>query len=232
PYSFRCQPQVMGAVLDVLTFAGALLERECNAVSDNPLVFPEDDVVLSGGNFHAEPVAFAVDNVAIALCEIGSLSERRTAMMTDTTMSGLPAALVADAGLNSGMMVAQVTSAALVAENRMRAQPCSIDSIPTAANQEDHVSMATHGAVRLRAMAANVSRIVAIELACGAQAVDLQEPSEPSPGTRPIYDLVRTHTRFLDCDRVLGGEFEHLAKDIEAGSFVSLVPLQLTPLGA
>ncbi|HJQ84660.1 MAG TPA: histidine ammonia-lyase, partial [Candidatus Binatia bacterium] len=146
PYSFRCQPQVMGAALDLLDFAGTVLGREANAVSDNPLVFPDDGEVLSGGNFHAQPVAYAADVIAMALCEIGALSERRTAMLNDASMSGLPPFLVANAGLNSGMMLGQVTCAALVAENRMLSHPASVDSLPTVANQEDHVSMATHGA--------------------------------------------------------------------------------------
>jgi histidine ammonia-lyase len=227
PYSFRCQPQVMGAALDLLVFAGTLLEREANSVSDNPLVFPDDGVVVSGGNFHGQPVAFAADIVALALCEIGSLSERRTAMMNDTGMSGLPAFLVANAGLNSGMMLPHVTCAALVAENRARAHPCSVDSIPTAANQEDHVSMATHSARRLQEMADNTAIVVAIELACAAQAVDLQTPSDPSPGTRPIYDLVRRHVAFLAEDRLQSPEFEQLATLVRDGVFGSLVPLEV-----
>jgi histidine ammonia-lyase len=227
PYSFRCQPQVMGAALDLLTFAGTVLEREANSVSDNPLVFPDDDTILSGGNFHAQPVAYAADIIALALCEIGALSERRTAMMTDTSMSGLPPFLVADAGLNSGMMLAQVTCAALVAENRMKSHPASVDSIPTAANQEDHVSMATHGARRLAEMADNLTRVIAIELACAAQAVDLQTPSDPSPGTKPIYDLVREHAAFLDQDRLMSDEFEAIAVRIADGSVGRLVGLDV-----
>ena len=227
PYSFRCQPQVMGAALDLLVFAGTILEREANAVSDNPLVFPEDGVVISGGNFHGQPVAYAADIIALALCEIGSLSERRTAMMTDASMSGLPPFLVANAGLNSGMMLAQVTCAALVAENRSKAYPCSVDSIPTAANQEDHVSMATHAGRRLHEMADNAARVVAIELACAAQAVDLQTPSVPSPGTRPIYELVRRHASFLAEDRLQADEFETLAALVTDGTFGALVPLDV-----
>ncbi|MBV9221502.1 MAG: histidine ammonia-lyase, partial [Methylobacteriaceae bacterium] len=153
PYSLRCQPQVMGAVLDLMDQAGRTLEIEANSVSDNPLVFPEDDCVLSGGNFHAEPVAFAADQLALGLAEIGNLSERRIALLIDPAMSGLPAFLTPQPGLNSGFMIAQVTAAALAAENKQRAQPASIDTIPTSANQEDHVSMATHGARRLGEMA-------------------------------------------------------------------------------
>jgi histidine ammonia-lyase len=231
PYSFRCQPQVMGAALDLLGFAGTVLGREANAVSDNPLVFPDENAIVSGGNFHGQPVAYAADIIALALCEIGALSERRTAMMTDTTMSGLPPFLVADAGLNSGMMLPQVTCAALVAENRARAHPCSVDSIPTAANQEDHVSMATHGARRLREMAENTAMIVAIELSCAAQAVDLQTPSDPSPGTRPIYDLVRSEAAFMDQDRLQSAEFEALRALVREGTFGALVPLEVFPSG-
>ncbi len=226
PYSFRCQPQVMGAVLDLLEFAGAVLECEANAVSDNPLVFP-DGAVLSGGNFHAQPVAFAADNIAMALCEIGSLSERRIAMLMDTTMSGLPPFLIANAGLNSGMMIAQVTAAALVAENRMLAHPASVDSVPTVANQEDHVSMATHGARRLRTMAANVERIVAIELACASQGVDLQTPAEPAEGARRVHDRVRERVEFLAEDRPLAPDIAVLAQLVAGGGLDDLVPLAI-----
>ena len=151
PYCLRCQPQVMGAALDLIRQAATTLGTEANSVSDNPLVFPETDEVLSGGNFHAEPVAFAADMIAMALCEIGSLSERRLAMLVDPALSGLPAFLTPRPGLNSGFMIPQVTAAALVSENKQRAYPASVDSIPTSANQEDHVSMAAHGARRLMA---------------------------------------------------------------------------------
>jgi histidine ammonia-lyase len=231
PYSFRCQPQIMGAVLDVLGFAGTLLGREINAVSDNPLVFPGEGEVLSGGNFHAEPVGFAADMLAMALCEIGAVSERRTAMMMDTTISGLPPFLVGEAGLNSGLMLAQVTSAALVAENRMLAHPAVIDSVPTAANQEDHVSMATHGARRLIQMARNAAHIVAIELVSGAQAVDLQRPLEPSRGTKPIYELVRSTSPFLAEDRILAPELQALGSLVLDGTFNPHVPVEAFPSG-
>ncbi len=153
PYSLRCQPQVMGACLDLMTQQAATLTTEANAVTDNPLIFPDTGEVLSGGNFHAEPVAFAADILALACAEIGSIAERRIALLVDPKMSGLPAFLAPDSGVNSGFMMAQVTAAALVAENRMLCHPASVDSIPTSANQEDHVSMATHGARRLLGMA-------------------------------------------------------------------------------
>ena len=176
PYCLRCQPQVMGACLDLLRQAAATLADEANAVSDNPLIFPEDDAALSGGNFHAEPVAFAADMIAIAVCEIGSLAERRIAMLVDPALSGLPAFLTPRPGLNSGFMIPQVTAAALVSENKQRAYPASVDSIPTSANQEDHVSMAAHGARRLAAMARNALHVVAIEALASAQAIEFHAP--------------------------------------------------------
>src|SRR5262249_38706643 len=162
-YSVRCQPQVMGAVLDLMRQAAATLATEANGVSDNPLIFAESREALSGGNFHAEPVAFAADMLAIAVCEIGSLAERRIALLTDPALSGLPAFLTPRPGLNSGFMIPQVTAAALVSENKQRAYPASVDSIPTSANQEDHVSMAAHGARRLMDMADNLGAVIAIE---------------------------------------------------------------------
>ena len=173
PYCLRCQPQVMGAALDVLRQAGAVLEREANAVTDNPLVFSETEEALSGGNFHAEPVAFAADQIAMAAAEIGSMCERRVAMLTDPAQSGLPAFLSPEPGLNSGFMIAHVTAAALVSENKQRCFPASVDSIPTSANQEDHVSMATHGARRLLEMASALHAVVGIEALCAAQGLDL-----------------------------------------------------------
>ena len=160
PYCLRCQPQVMGACLDLLRQAAATLADEANGVSDNPLIFADTDEALSGGNFHAESVAFAADMIALAVCEIGSLSERRVAMLVDPALSGLPAFLTPKAGLNSGFMIVQVTAAALVSENKQRAYPASVDSIPTSANQEDHVSMAAHGARRLAPMAENAFAVV------------------------------------------------------------------------
>ena len=180
PYSLRCQPQVMGACLDQMRHAGDVLLTEANAVSDNPLVFADTDEILSGGNFHAEPVAFAADNLAIAIAEIGAMSERRIALMMDTNLSGLPPFLVEEGGVNSGFMIAQVTAAALASENKSLAHPASVDSLPTSANQEDHVSMATFAARRLTPMAANTARIVAIELLAAAQGVDLRRPLKTS----------------------------------------------------
>src|SRR6185295_10888451 len=177
PYCLRCQPQVMGAALDLLRHAAATLETEANGVSDNPLIFPETGEALSGGNFHAEPVAFAADQIAIAVCEIGAIAQRRIALLVDPALSfGLPAFLAKKPGLNSGLMIAEVTSAALMSENKQMSHPASVDSTPTSANQEDHVSMACHGARRLLQMTANLAGIVGIEAITAAQGVDLRSP--------------------------------------------------------
>lgn len=192
PYSFRCQPQVMGAAADILNGALASLMTEANGVSDNPLVFAADGVILSGGNFHAEPVAFAADIMALAIAETGAISERRIAELTDTTISELPPFLVETPGLNSGYMIAHVTAAALAAENKMLAHPASVDSLPTSANQEDHVSMATHGALRLHRMIANTEGIVAIELLAACDGIDFRRPLKTSAPLEQAYALVRS----------------------------------------
>ncbi len=209
PYCLRCQPQVMGAALDVLRQAAATLGAEANGVSDNPLIFTETDEALSGGNFHAEPVAFAADMIALALCEIGSLSERRIAMLVDPALSNLPAFLTPKPGLNSGFMIPQVTAAALVSENKQRAYPASVDSIPTSANQEDHVSMAAHGARRLSDMAANTGNVLAIELLAGAQGCDFHHPLRSSATLEAVRSLVRAEVPSLQEDR-------HFHPDLEA----------------
>ena len=201
PYCLRCQPQVMGAALDVLRQAATTLGYEANGVSDNPLIFSDTDEALSGGNFHAEPVAFAADMIAITLCEIGSLAERRVAMLVDPALSGLPAFLTAKPGLNSGFMIPQVTAAALVSENKQMAYPASVDSIPTSANQEDHVSMAAHGARRLMAMARNVQSVVGIELLAAAQGCDFHSPLASSPALEAVRRLLRDRVPHLDDDR-------------------------------
>lgn len=219
PYSLRCQPQVMGAVMDVFRNAATTLAREANAVSDNPLVFPDSGEVLSGGNFHAEPVAFAADMTAIALSEIGALSERRTALLTDANMSTLPAFLVAEPGLNSGFMIAHVTAAALAAENKLLSHPASVDSMPTSANQEDHVSMATHGARRLSDMVENTAHIVAIELMAAAQGIDLRLPLATSPRLLRAQAAIRERVAFLGNDRLLSGDIAALAALVLEGWF-------------
>lgn len=223
PYCLRCQPQVMGAVLDLLRQAAATLLVEANGVSDNPLIFSETDEALSGGNFHAEPVAFAADMIAMALCEIGSLSERRTAMLVDPALSGLPAFLVAKPGLNSGFMIPQVTAAALVSENKQRAYPASVDSIPTSANQEDHVSMAAHGARRLIEMAANVDAILAIELLAGAQGCDFHGGLKSSEAIERVRGLLRAYVPTLDEDRHMAPDIAAAQDIVRTGKLVDMV---------
>ena len=225
PYSLRCQPQVMGACLDVIESAGATLVREANAVTDNPLVFAADGEVLSGGNFHAEPVALAADQLALAVAEIGSLSERRTALLIDPKMSGLPAFLVAESGVNSGFMVPQVTAAALVAENKMLASPASVDSIPTSAGQEDHVSMATHGARRLLEMSTNAACVVAIELLAAAQGIEFHRPLTSSrPLEAALRQLRQTVPRY-DRDRFFAPDIEAAATLVSSGALSELAQL-------
>jgi histidine ammonia-lyase len=211
PYCLRCQPQVMGAALDVLRQAAATLADEANGVSDNPLIFAEDDAALSGGNFHAEPVAFAADIIALGVCEIGSLAERRIAMLVDPALSGLPAFLTPKPGLNSGFMIPQVTAAALVSENKGRAYPASVDSIPTSANQEDHVSMAAHGARRLAPMVENAFAVIGVELMVAAQGCDFHAPLKSSARLETLRAATRARIAHLEDDR-------HLQPDIAAAT--------------
>jgi histidine ammonia-lyase len=229
PYCLRCQPQVMGACLALLRGAAETLLTEANGVSDNPLVFPATGEVLSGGNFHAEPVAFAADTIAMALCEIGALAERRTALLIDPSLSRLPAFLTPRPGLHSGFMIAQVTAAALVAENKQRAFPASVDSIPTCANQEDHVSMATHGARRLAAMAENVANIVAIELLMGAQGCDFHAPLRSSARLERVRALVRARVPHLEDDRPLAPDIAAASDLVRSGAVAAEAGLDVLP---
>lgn len=201
PYSLRCQPQVMGACLTQLISMSKTLLIEANAVSDNPLIFAAENEIISGGNFHAEPVALAADAIAVCIAEMGALSERRTALLMDPHFSGLPAFLVNHSGVNSGFMIAQVTAAALVSENKSLAHPASVDSLPTSANQEDHVSMATYAARRLLTMADNAVAIVGIELLAACQGIDFLLPLKTSPQLQKIHHLVRQHINFYAEDR-------------------------------
>jgi histidine ammonia-lyase len=211
PYCIRCQPQVDGACLDLLRQVAATLEREANAVTDNPLIL-SDGSAVSGGNFHAEPVAFAADQIALAVCEIGSIAQRRIALLVDPALSfGLPAFLARKPGLNSGLMIAEVTSAALMSENRQMAHPASVDSTPTSANQEDHVSMACHGARRLLPMTDNLFGILGIEAMAGALGVELRAPLVTSPELRRAIDALRAIVATLHEDR-------YLATDIAAAT--------------
>ena len=210
PYSFRCQPQVMGAALDLLTNAARTLTIEAGAVTDNPIVFEDEDTAISGGNFHAQPVAFAADTIAMAMCEVGSISERRTAVLIDPKMSSLPAFLVDDGGVNSGLMIPQVTQAALVAENRSLAFPASVDSVPTSAGQEDHVSMAPFAARKAAQIAKNVAGIVAVELIAAAQGVDYHAPLKTSAKLQPLHAKVRAISPRLESDRYWADEMAAL----------------------
>lgn len=208
PYSLRCQPQVMGAVMDIVRNASRTLLIEANAVTDNPLIFPETGEIISGGNFHAEPVAFAADTLALAIAEIGALSERRIALLIDATLSGLPPFLVRDPGVNSGFMIAHVTAAALASENKSLAHPASVDSLPTSANQEDHVSMATFAARRLDDMAHNTAVIVGIELLAAAQGVDFHRPLASSAHLEHVHAQLRAKVPFFDTDRFFAPDIE------------------------
>jgi histidine ammonia-lyase len=219
PYSIRCQPQVVGACLDVLRHVCTVLETEANAVTDNPLVFADTKTVLSGGNFHAEPVALAADYLALAIAEIGALSERRIALLIDSHMSGLPAFLVKDGGLNSGFMMVQVTAAALASENKSHAHPASVDSLPTSANQEDHVSMATFAGRRLHTMLDNVADIIAIELLAAAQGIEFHRPSKSSPIIETVIAELRKISPTYEEDRSLSADIRRVAASVDDGIY-------------
>jgi len=223
PYCLRCQPQVMGAVLTLLRQAAATLHDEANGVSDNPLVFPDQLEVLSGGNFHGEPVAFAADMIALGLCEIGSMAERRIAMLVDPAVSGLPAFLTPSAGLNSGFMVPQVTAAALVSENRQRATPASVDSVPTSANQEDHVSMSAHAARRLLPMADNAGAIAGIELLAAVQGCDFHAPLTSSPALEQVRATLRAEVPRLEQDRFFAPDIACATALVRSGKLTDAV---------
>ena len=215
PYCLRCQPQVMGAALDQARHVAQVLVREANAVTDNPLVF--DDCMVSGGNFHAEPVAFAADNLALAIAEVGAIAERRIAMLIDPGISRLPPFLTADAGLHSGFMIAHVTAAALASENKSLAHPASVDSLPTSANQEDHVSMATFAARRLHAMIDNTAHIVAIELLAAAQGIDFLRPLQSSAAVEALHQRLRADCASMPADHYLAPDIERAAALVQTG---------------
>ena len=228
PYSFRCQPQVMGAALDLLENAARTLTIEAGAVTDNPIVFPDEDSAISGGNFHAQPVAFAADTIAMALCEVGSLSERRTAVLIDPKMSGLPAFLTEDSGVNSGLMIPQVTAAALVSENKSLAFPASIDSIPTSAGQEDHVSMAPIAARKACRIAHNGAGVVAVELIAAAQGIDCHAPLKTSPRLQAIHAAIREISPRLTSDRYWARDMAALQAAVLTGEIGSMLGPVLT----
>ncbi|MCC4265448.1 histidine ammonia-lyase [Oceanimonas baumannii] len=229
PYSLRCQPQVMGACLTQLRQAAEVLLIEGNAVSDNPLVFADDNDVISGGNFHAEPVAMAADNLALAIAEIGSLSERRVSLMMDTHMSGLPPFLVENGGVNSGFMIAQVTAAALASDNKALAHPHSVDSLPTSANQEDHVSMAPNGGRRLWDMAENTRGVLAIEWLAACQGMDFRGGMKTTELLEQARRTLRERVSYYDKDRFFGPDIEQANALLKANVLSHLVPSGLLP---
>ncbi len=223
PYCLRCQPQVVGACLDQLRHAALVLVREANAVTDNPLVFPDDGAMISGGNFHAEPVAMACDAMAVAIAEVGAIAERRIAMLIDAGVSRLPPFLTADAGLNSGFMIAHVTAASLASENKSMAHPASVDSLPTSANQEDHVSMATFAARRLQPMIANVAHILGIELLAAAQGIEFLRPMRSSAPIEAAHALLRAQCPSIDRDRYMAPEIERATALVSDGRLARLL---------
>jgi len=231
PYCLRCQPQVMGACIDLLRQAGVTLEIEANAVTDNPLVIADDGAILSGGNFHAEPVAFAADQCALAITEMGSIAERRIATLVDPALSyGLPAFLSPEPGLNSGFMIAEVTAAALMAENKQRATPCSIDSTPTSANQEDHVSMACHGARRLLQMNQNLGHIIGIELLTAAQGIKFRAPLKTSKSLLRVIRQLRKDVPQLEQDRYLATDLARAGAQVEQHLLIKAVGESALPV--
>jgi histidine ammonia-lyase len=230
PYCVRCQPQVMGAALDTLCHVAGVLAREANGVSDNPLIIAGENEALSGGNFHAQAVALAADTMALAVCEIGALAERRIAMLVDPVLSRLPAFLSPTPGLNSGFMIPQVTAAALVSENKQRAAPASIDSIPTSANQEDYVSMAAHAARRLLAMTENLAQILGIELLVGCQGCDFHRPLTSSAPIERVRTRLRAQVPHLDEDRYLAPDIAAAADLVRTGAVVEAAGIDLPEL--
>ncbi len=227
PYCLRCQPQVVGACLDQLRHAALVLLREANAVTDNPLVFAPDaegvgsepyGALVSGGNFHAEPVALSADGMAVAIAEVGAIAERRIAMLIDTGVSHLPPFLAREPGLNSGFMIAHVTAASLASENKSLAHPASVDSLPTSANQEDHVSMATFAARRLAPMIRNTAHILGIELLAAAQGIDFLRPLKSSPALEAVHALVRERCPSVEGDRYLAPDIDRATLLVTDGS--------------
>ncbi|MCL1124047.1 histidine ammonia-lyase [Shewanella surugensis] len=229
PYSLRCQPQVLGACLSQIRYAASVLVTEANGVTDNPLVFQSPDDIISGGNFHAEPVAMAADNLAIAIAELGAFSERRIALLIDANLSKLPPFLVENGGVNSGFMIAQVTAAALASENKTYAHPASVDSLPTSANQEDHVSMATFAARRLRYMSDNTRGVLAIELLSASQGLDFRLPLKPSPAVEQAKAYLREKVDYYDKDRFFSPDIEASIELLKTGVFNAFIPKDMLP---
>lgn len=218
PYSFRCIPQVHGASRDFIQFCKTIVDRELNSITDNPLVFENGDVI-SGGNFHGQYVAMAMDTLAIAVCELGSISERRIEKLTNPALSGLPAFTIKDSGLNSGFMIPHVVAASLVSENKVLSHPAVVDSIPTSADKEDHVSMGPIAARKAREIIGNVEKILAIEAITACQAIDIHQPLKPSDKLQRVYNLVRSIANYMDKDRSISKEIESVARLIHTGEF-------------
>jgi len=214
-YSLRCIPQVHGASMDAIRYVRNVIETEMNSVTDNPIVFPDEGEIISGGNFHGQPLALALDFLAIALSELANISERRIERLVNPQLSGLPAFLAKESGLNSGYMIAQYTAASLVSENKILASPASVDSIPSSANQEDHVSMGSISARKLGGITENLRHVLAIELLCAAQAIDLQEPCKLGKGTGAAYRKIREAVPPLDADRVIYPDIDKIAALLE-----------------
>ena len=221
-YSLRCSPQVHGASRDTIQFAHQTVATEMNSATENPLVFP-DGQILSGGNFHGQPIALALDHLAVALAELASISERRIERMVNPNLSGLPSFLIKEGGLNSGFMIAQYTAAALVSENKVLAHPASVDSIPTSANKEDHVSMGTISARKAKEILENLKHVIAIELLCGAQALDLLTNLKPGKGTLAAYMVIRKHVSHMKKDRELSPDIETIIKTMDGGDILDSV---------
>ena len=230
PYSLRCMPQVHGATRDALAYARDVFEREINSATDNPLVFPDDGEIISGGNFHGQPLALALDFAAIATAELGNISERRVEQLVNPALSGLPPFLVPESGIHSGYMMAQVTAASLVNENKVFATPASIDSIPGSASREDHVSMGMTSARKLREIAANTEAIMAVEMLCAAQAIDLQKPAALGQGTDAAHRTVRASVPMLEADRLLSRDIEAVLSLERRGAIVAAVQAEIGKL--
>jgi histidine ammonia-lyase len=229
-YSLRCIPQVHGAVRDALVYTRHCLETECNAATDNPLVFCEDESVISAGNFHGQPIAFAMDFLSIAVSELASISERRIEKLINPALSGLPAFLTKDGGLNSGMMMVQVTAAALVSENKVLAHPASVDSLPTSADKEDHVSMGAHAAVKARQIVENVESVLACEFLCASQGLEFHGEKRPGRGAEAAYRIIRSVCPPIEKDRIFGKDINSIKKLIADGSLLRAVEKAVGPL--
>jgi histidine ammonia-lyase len=222
-YSIRCSPQVHGASIDAAHYARRVLEIEMNAATENPLIFSDTDQIISGGNFHGQPVALTMDFLAIALSEIANISERRIERLVNPHLSGLPAFLIKEAGLNSGFMIAQYTAAALVSENKVLSHPASVDSIPTSANKEDHVSMGTIAARKCREILKNAEIVVSIELLCAAQAMDLFTNLRAGVGTMEAYKLIRNHVSHMEEDRIVSEDINTMSELVRTGDILHAV---------